>query len=403
MSLVAEKLESVSGMQYKTAHNALKSALEYSSLDFSKDGVRANVDKWEKNKKSLLEAFSQHPGWNPDALAIVSSIIETRTTDTRAAVTNLKEMIHLLYEEMDILPATDENNKSRKMLAALTELSNTLLNEKNITQRGIDRGVNYIPDLFIKPSVGMKSSRLVLKNLEAIGIDLNKRSDLIRPFNDYTNAISPYTMEHPFVLSLNPADYALMSNGNTWSSCHSISGNDDGEPEGQYASGTFSYMVDSSSVVAYTVESLPDDMTRLCLREKFQRQMFMIHPSGKIFVQSRMYPVQNGNDPLYRLFRKEVHDILSTIYGFENQWAKPSKGRANIIAQQDNLHYPDYYYVDCVRTSFTTDLREEFDSGEFNRSIRVGATPLCVECGDSPLRENSLRCDGCRPESDYEW
>jgi hypothetical protein len=249
----------------------------------------------------------------------------------------------------------------------------------------------------------MKSSRLVLKNLEAIGIDLNKRSDLIRPFNDYTNAISPYTMEHPFVLSLNPADYALMSNGNTWSSCHSISGNDDGEPEGQYASGTFSYLVDGPSVVAYTVDSLPGDMTKLCLREKFQRQMFMIHPSGKIFVQSRMYPVQNGNDPLYRLFRKEVHDILSTIYWFENQWAKPSKGRANIIAQRDNLHYPDYYYVDCVRTSFTTELREEFDSGEFNRSICVGATPFCINCGDVPLYENSLRCDDCRPESDCDW
>jgi hypothetical protein len=179
-----------------------------------------------------------------------------------------------------------------------------------------------------------------------------------------------------------------MSFGNSWASCHTIDKNNKrntpGNYNGCYSSGTMSYMLDSSSMVLYTVDKSYTG-TDYELQPKINRQMF--HYGEDKLVQGRLYPQSNdGNGSAYEPYRQVVQEMISTIFDFPNLWGL-YKGyiAAGKYIISKGTHYTDYTRFDGCSLS-------KAKHTENNKSFVVGATPICIECGESHEKAESINC-----------
>ena len=147
------------------------------------------------------------------------------------------------------------------------------------------------------------------------------------------------------ILSVNPLDYLTMSFGNSWASCHTIDKQNKREMpnsyQGMYSSGTISYMLDSPSMVFYTVDASYDG-NDFWHEPKINRQMY--HWGEDKLIQGRLYPQDNdGCSTGYTAFRAIVQKIMSEIFDFPNFWTV-SKGtsEAGRYIDSEGTHYRDY-------------------------------------------------------------
>ena len=81
---------------------------------------------------------------------------------------------------------------------------------------------------------------------------------------------NPLKIKRITVLSVNICDFLLMSNGNSWSSCHFI--NRSGAYQGCYKAGTLSYSNDGTSMCFYT---LPETYGGIWKRKSYDNYSFM--------------------------------------------------------------------------------------------------------------------------------
>ena len=179
-----------------------------------------------------------------------------------------------------------------------------------------------------------------------------------------------------------------MSFGNSWASCHTIDkANKRRMPNnysGCYSSGTISYMLDEVSMVLYTVDATYNG-NEYWNQPKINRQMF--HYGEEKLVQGRLYPQDNdGADSVYTPYRNIVQDIISTIFGFPNLWTL-SKGTDNASRYINSYgtHYRDY---ECYSNCSLSRVK----GSENNDYIRVGASPICVHCGDRHGNADNISC-----------
>ncbi len=373
-------------------HALLTSALDTFEVSYRKQGVSANIEKWAKNKLPLIVALRQHPNWNEDALAVVMKVTERRGDDKSAANSAIRRIEN--YVRYD---------------KSLPELQSTIANlqdhlyTKHITQECVDAAKSLETPSLIQPSVGMKTSRFIRKLCEAHGVDVDGDVRFRTLFASYADTISPYDVVRPYVFSVNPADFALMSNGNSWSSCHGIAPNKmSGGYSGEYRAGCFSYMNDGATVVSYTVETLPEDMKTLCLMPKYCRQLYYIADDGKMFIQSRSYPYVSQETR--RDMRRVAHSILSTVYGFDNLWGPPKNNGSQYAIQEDARHYPDYrHFREETKLSYTSEVKVALANGEERESIFIGESPDCLLCGGQKMHSSgSLYCYQCDPHDDHD-
>lgn len=194
-------------------------------------------------------------------------------------------------------------------------------------------------------------------------------------------------------MSANICDYLLMSNGNSWSSCHFI--NSSGAYSGCYKAGTLSYSNDSTSMVFYTLSS-DYDGNQWFFEPKITRQMFF-YQNGNL-LQSRLYPKgcdAEGED--YKDYRAVVQDIISNCLGVPNLWKKLDSSEWPYVNTYDNsFHYKDYeeFPSECVM-SYNKEFEDKIDEG-----IEIGGISYCVDCGDERFYYESddcceLQCDCC--------
>ncbi|MGI6687659.1 MAG: hypothetical protein ACOX6Y_04775 [Christensenellales bacterium] len=74
-----------------------------------------------------------------------------------------------------------------------------------------------------------------------------------------------------------------------------------------------------------------------------------------------------GNIELYNQYAKgslealrNVREILSICYGFENKWGAPKLKDNRAAIQSGYLHYPDYIdTAGCIRASFTKEIEQD--------------------------------------------
>ena len=255
---------------------------------------------------------------------------------------------------------------------------------RNLERSNIDENdANEINKLFdVKAVAGQKLSRVINKIMAYTG--LADMPDYNKAFSKYSDAVNPLKITRHTLLSVHPIDYLTMSNGNSWTSCHSV------RNRGQYHSGTMSYMLDRSSFVYYTVDKSYDG-NKYEEQPKIVRCMF--HMGYEKLVQGRVYPQStDGDESVYLEVRNIVRRVLANCMGIKDDWTI-QRGSSSCTKEIDSkgTHYKDY--TNTSRCNVSRIKRE--DGFSSNKQIVVGHSPICVKCGSSHNGHSTLKCNRC--------
>jgi len=289
----------------------------------------------------------------------------------------------------DVRAYTVESGKKKK---ALDDLARVLYDyyDNVITEEIAERVNNIYQD--IKAVAGQKTSKLMRKICKKLDID--KVVNFEREFAKYADSINPIELTRKTVLSCHPVDFLTMSFGNSWASCHTIDKrNDRGMPdsyEGQYSSGTISYMLDDTSFVYYTIDK-DYNGNQPELQPKINRNMF--HIGEDKLIQGRIYPQGNdGDDGLYKQVREIVQKVIADCLEVPNMW-KNVKGtnECRNMTSSKGTHYRDYTSFSSCNVSYLKDT-----DGNINTIyITVGHDPICIQCGRTHNWSDAIECSSC--------
>lgn len=347
---------------------------DYSPTDYALSRI---ADEWTANKRATRDLLSRHPAWNEKRLAVVLNSGWTRPTDAVGASRFMRWIaernVSISFGTLNML-VTDAVAATTDGATIVTDEIATAINK--IIDDHCD-GVRY------RVTAGMKVSRAINKLCVLIGAD--KDDDYNRMYAAFGDASSAMQVTRPTLLSVNPVDYLTMSRGNRWHSCHDIRNKDDA---GCYSSGTLSYMLDTSSIVCFTLKSA-DDVENI-FADKLQRNMIHIAPDGRSFIQGRVYPQENdGAADLYAEWRHIVQDVIADCIGVPSLWnVKKGTATCKEWTDTDGTHYPDYHYFDNCNLSTLKNTTP--------RMIPVGHDPICPECGAAHTVQDNVCCNDCR-------
>ena len=195
-------------------------------------------------------------------------------------------------------------------------------------------------------------------------------------FAKYADMVSGLKRPIKFFISVNPLDYLTMSFGVNWASCHTIDKRNvrhmENNYSGAYCGGTMSYMLDTTSIVTYVHNTMPENYET----GKVYRNMFHLGGDG-VLLQGRVYPQGNdGCTDLYKEFRIIMQKELSKILELSsNRWIKRSS-----ITNVDSIgsHYRDYNNFSDCNISYPTE-RSLCQS----QTILIGSHRICPHCGNA--------------------
>lgn len=250
---------------------------------------------------------------------------------------------------------------------------------------------------------GQKLNKVINKILTETGVK-DKWSEYNRQTARLGEAASPLKFTKYTIISANPVDYLRMSFGKSWKSCHTpdkkgyYRPSDGGEGySGMHASGTLSYLQDSSSVVMYTVDEKYDGKDYE-MEPKLERCMFHLG-EGK-FVMGRVYPQgTDGAKEVYVQWRNIFQQIIAECMGVPNYW-RTNKERDEKLRQiwSTGTHYRDYEYGYCDIAGWSY-LKPDADTKPSERKINIGSYPICPCCGNEHEVEDNLECKDCNDDS----
>lgn len=401
--------------------------------EYTRDGIHANVKEWYEKKKDLFTLFRNHPNWVEEAKAIVFTSTERRLPDANIVYDYSYRIINNIPYDNFLTYANslpDDAIEYRDKYASLSERTNLARIIDRITDmeslNSLSEDVaDYINKLYpIHAVKGQKTSRVLNKLFCLFGAD--KADDYNRQFAKLADACNPLDIERITVFSLNIIDFLLMSNGNSWRSCHTII-NDGGDNNygGCYKGGTLSYATDSTSLIMYTVSK---DYTGAdwCFEPKIMRQVFFW--DYPVLVQERLYPQENDDTKqgkqLNDQYRQIAEEIFSTCYNVPNLWVIEKKNRARIFAKDDTYMYHDWDHFDNHIVHLKKEVKisdseiEEYDDSYMHpdyvirsaKHIAVGGRSFCIKCGSQKIDdysdyddnngENSLLCVECCGDGD---
>jgi hypothetical protein len=143
-------------------------------------------------------------------------------------------------------------------------------------------------------------------------------------------------------------------------------------------------------MVFYTVDAKYDD-DEYWTQPKIIRQMF--HYGEDKLVQARLYPQDNdGNNDVYKPYRELVQEIIATIFNFPNLWITKGYDSIHSYTLSYGTHYKDYEHFSYCRISKIKGRENE------NRMV-IGASPICIECGERHDYESNINC--CTGSGEY--
>lgn len=229
---------------------------------------------------------------------------------------------------------------------------------------------------------GMKINRVFNKVCQFYGLDKLEGYDAA--FARLSDGITPLKISRHTTISVNPIDFLLMSNGNSWQSCHYIG--DNPEDSGCYSSGTISYMLGQDSFIVSIIDKeYPND--NLALAPKINRQVFGYNDHQ--LLQSRLYPqnCDSGATEIYKNLREMVEQIIADAEGEANRWVK---------VDNKNVYHNGTAYEDwnCFNTVHQYNLRN-YAEGQTLDAIRLDEKPICISCGYTHWHEGNILCEDC--------
>ena len=405
--------------------------------DFSFEGVRTNVKVWYNNKRRQIELLRKHPYWSEEAKAVVFLQTETRCVDIPVAGHRLGDLFHYVNHHF--------NNKVRTtLLGAVQSAMFDMTNGEPplVDQRMIDRvigRVDSIDDIHkqIKNclKVGCRITKLVRKIFEFCELETGERvnattirdgdSSFDKVYAVFSDCLSELTVEKITLLSVHFNDFMLMSNGNSWSSCHFINSHNifhehTGQSvHGEYKQGCLSYALDAPSMILYTLPATYEG-------EEYYRtpklnRMCCQYENG-VLITGKCYP--NNENGLITRYRNILQQVISQCGEFPNLWTfskSTKKIEMFVRTEPGSAHYPDYSYEKQKPTvslcrNITLDLDNPmtignkayclFCSKEINNDRRSWlqcknheVKMVCSACGKRTDLLNNIRgekyCDDC--------
>lgn len=369
----------------------IKNLLDEYDYTYTERALNKIIDEWARQKATLITAFKTHPNYLEGKFMIVFDVDYERVVNKSASneFTNwICSWGGIAHQMMDSLPE-DIKNAKRPDQYLPDELFAFFCRLKHIAERTISSEtadkLNEIAPA-VHAHAGQKTSRVINKLCTYLGY--NKHPDYNKEFAKYADSLSPLSIKRHTILSLNPLDYLTMSFGNSWASCHTIDKRNKRDMpnsyEGQYSSGTMSYMLDGSSMVLYTVDA-DYNGNDYWTQPKINRQMY--HWGEEKLVQGRLYPQScDYEDGEYAPYRNIVQQIISDIFKFPNLWSlsKGSSAASKYICTE-GTHYPDYKnFSNCTLSR----VRESENENYFT----VGAEPICIECGCTHSENDCISC-----------
>lgn len=363
--------------------------LEKFDYKYTADAIYEIIDTWAEQKADLITAFKKHPNYVEGEFMIAFNKDWMREIDRNGAsyFSNwMKENSDTIYENLpeqykerakkwnDDHPwSIDGIHIPLEAYWILTEPDN--MAHQLLSERLADLFNRFDPSL--RFAEGMKMSRAIGKLCKALNI--HKLPDYNKEYAKYADSVNPLKITRHTIISINPIDYLTMSFGNSWASCHTIDKeNTRNMPhgyEGQYSSGTISYMLDKVSMVFYTVDAHYDG-NEYYFQNKINRCMF--HYGDNRLVQGRVYPQSNDNneDGIYKDIREIVQRVMSECLEIPNYWAT-KRGTYDIsrYVTSSGTHYRDYNNFDNCCISFPKEY--EWDGSV----ITIGHDPICIDCG----------------------
>lgn len=363
--------------------------------DYSYDDYALNqiIDEWADQKGFLIEAFKKHPNYLDGKFMIAFDSNYEREIEQDAIFGFAQWLKYGPIESMasdvpeQIRQKTEEDCCSylpNRLYWLLVEDLHQCLNTRTLNQEQANLINKIIPEAHAHN--GQKTSRVINRICTYLGY--NKHPNWNREYAKYADALSPMTITRHTVLSINPLDYLTMSFGNSWASCHTIDKHNKrrmpNDYSGCYSSGTMSYMLDSSSMVLYTIDKSYDG-DEYWNQPKINRQMF--HYGEEKLVQGRLYPQDNdSNAEGYTPFRNIVQAIMAIILDVPNLWTlkKGTDGISQYVVGR-GTHYRDYLSYNNCTLSRLKDTENE-------KSFTIGAEPICIECGETHSTADNINC-----------
>lgn len=374
----------------------------YNEYDYTYNdyAIKDTLDVWAIQKAPLIQRFKKHPNYVEGQFMIVFS----KDYEREINYEEIQDFFSWVNNEYLYKDQPFQVKYTRdEMPSSMYEFLNSYHMSRRFKTRTISEEIaakttEIFPDIHVHS--GEKTSRVVNKICKYMGYD--KHPDYNRRYARFADALSPMKIKRHTVLSINPLDYLTMSFGNSWASCHTIDKQNKrcmpNSYEGQYSSGTMSYMLDQVSMVLYTVDASYEG-NEYWSQPKICRQMF--HYGEDKLIQARLYPQGNdGDDEAYKPYRELVQEIISTIFEFPNLWTTTKgSGAISRYVYTEGTHYPDYHNFETCRICRVKDRENE-------NCITIGASPICIECGERHDCESNINhCtgQGYRCECCGEW
>lgn len=296
---------------------SVESVLIDANYKYNHEPVQDMVSLWLKNKSALINLLRKHPGWSEENKCVIGEVEEIRDKEDDKFLAACKKFYG--------------NCRKNGMYLSDAEL--------DIMWDGVQRTP---PDQFVteeiqarykavgvETKIGEKYSRVLNRIFTSMGLD--KYDNYNHDFAEIADAINPVSNKQRAILSVHPCDYLKMSWGENWNSCHDI------RSKGCYHAGTQSYMLDSTSMIFYTVSNRGDDIP--WKNNKLTREVFC-YENGSL-LQSRLYPDYTKERRMDRYF-EFVKSIFDICLGIEDSWKKVDNRSSYIVSAQGSTHYYDY-------------------------------------------------------------
>lgn len=357
--------------------------------DVTPEGVKKFLEAWNKNKSWLANLLRKHPNWNEENLCVTSIEDDVRVAEKSKKSSALSDFASFVG---GFLYYSDKTKIYRAMrdLFTSSKFVECVMAEKITPEFSeLFKQTLECRDIKLKMScnIGAKPTRVISAFCRATNID--KLEGYEREFAKLSDCISSATFKRRFVLSVNPIDFLLMSNGNSWSSCHYLDG---GNSNKCYQAGTMSYAEDSTSLIFYAINK--NSKTPFCMAPKERRQIFCY--SGLAILQSRLYPSYTDTK-FYSTSMNYITEIISKCDGYSEAWISREiasrEHKKFFITANGYTHYPDYTYSD-----FNPQLNVKAQAvGVFVEKAVIGGKTICPVCGKQHSEHHDCRCVNCYP------
>ena len=389
----------------------MNEVFEFTGIE-ADEGVKANAHLWVENKYSLIQSLRKSKYWDEKMLRLsipVDYSYMKSEGERMSAYQTLLDTIGYFSDredQIDLNTVIDLLKKSSYGTLSLDYPKPLFQNETAESEEEL--ALIKEPLGYTRVQKGMKYSRLFKKLIESFSPTIMALGDIERRYTEWTESLALQKRNYRFLLSVNPADYLLMSYGNSWTSCHIIAphiSRSDGTHGGCYKAGCLSYMVDKMTTISFVVPEKTTD-EEITLKPKIARRVVFINNNELSYFASRIYPYAE-NEVYRKMFKETTETLLTDVFKGEvtESLGYGWRTASAYVVQEDDLHYPDY-----DRFSSTGDSAGFREGYAGSLHFTAGKKPFCIKCGNHTIQtSDGLSCEWCKgnrredqPEDDEE-